>query len=52
MSYKIWLWLARRMPLRLRYWVVISEWAKATTGQWSGEEAPALRVSEMTDRMK
>lgn len=45
------LWIARRVPRWLRYWVCIQCWAEATTGKYSHTVAPELRVDEMVRRI-
>lgn len=46
------LWLARRLPRRLVYWTVIHAASIASTGKWSGQEVPALTVTEMLPRLR
>lgn len=44
--------LARLIPWKLRYWVVINAWADATQGRWSHVEAPGVTVHEALERMR
>ena len=46
-----WLWLARKLPRRLRYWAVIVAGAEATTGKWGDTEAPALLLPDLLKRI-
>jgi hypothetical protein len=48
----MWYKLARLIPYKLRYYVVINAACDATTGEWSHVEAPAVNVSDMLKRMK
>ncbi len=46
---RLWLWLARRLPGRLRYWVVVHSWAEATAGPRRGGAAgPAGPAATLT----
>lgn len=48
MSYKFWLWLARNLPAKLRYWTVIDAGCKAIKGD---EEIPAVTFATVLHRM-
>ncbi len=47
---KLWLWLARHMPRRLRYWATIVTGAEASQGQWSNQEVPAMLFMDAVKR--
>ena len=49
---RFWLWLAQRLPRRLRYWSVIVAGAEATTGQYSDTEVPSLTLMEALMRIE
>lgn len=55
---KIFLWLARRLPRRLRYPAPIvsgseaSQAQRATTGSWSGTEVPSVLLVELLQRIR
>jgi hypothetical protein len=42
----------RRIPYRIRYWVIILAWADATQGQWSDQEVPGVYAHQLLERMK
>ena len=44
------LWLAHRLPKRLKYWVLIDCGAKATTGEYGNTVVPDLTMMEMIKR--
>jgi hypothetical protein len=48
----MWYKLARMLPYRLRYYVVINAASDATTGEWSNVEAPAVTINDVLKRMK
>jgi hypothetical protein len=43
----VWLWLAHRLPARLRYWGVVHAWAMATGAPRQPEQAFSLTVGEL-----
>ena len=47
---KLWLWAVRRLPRRLRYWVVIDVFAYATTGKYGSTIVPELTVVDALER--
>jgi hypothetical protein len=49
---RFWLWLAQRLPRRLRYWTVIVAGAEATTGEWADTEVPALLLPDLLKRIE
>jgi hypothetical protein len=49
---RFWLWVAKKLPHKLRYWVVISVWAEVTTGQYSDTLATDLTMAEALKRMR
>jgi hypothetical protein len=49
---KLWLWTARQVPRRLRYWCTIVAASEASTGQWSGQLVPDLLVTDVLKRTK
>jgi hypothetical protein len=50
---RLWLWLARRLPRRLRYWAVVHGWAETTADdRCPSPPAPALTVGELVARLK
>lgn len=48
----MWYMLARLVPRKLRYYVVINAACDATTGEWSNVEAPAVTISDILRRMR
>jgi hypothetical protein len=48
----MWYKLARLVPRKLRYYVVINAAADASTGEWSHVEAPAVTIADILKRMK
>lgn len=48
----MWYRLARLIPYKLRYYVVINAGVDATTGRWSGVDSPGVTIAEMLERMK
>jgi hypothetical protein len=44
--------LARLVPYKLRYYVVLNAACDSCTGEWSHVEAPAVTISDMLQRMK
>lgn len=49
---KIYQIIAKWVPRKLRYFIVIDAWAKATTGKYSSQEATGLTVEEILKRIK
>lgn len=45
------LWIARRIPRRLRYWAVIVAAAEATCGKWSDTDASAVTMMDVLKRV-
>jgi len=45
-------WIARKLPKRIIYWCGIVLWARATTGEYSKTEAPAITMDEILRRNK
>lgn len=45
------LWIARRIPRRLRYWAVIVAAAEATCGKWSDTDASAITMMDVLKRV-
>lgn len=43
--------VAHRIPMRLRYFICIDGWAKATTGQYGNTNACELTADEMVRRL-
>ncbi len=50
MKDEFWLVIARLLPQRLVYWCAILVAVNATTGEYSSQIAPDLRVFEAVDR--
>jgi hypothetical protein len=50
MREKLAIWIARRLPKSIRYWVVVDGFAKATTGKYSDTVASELTVFQMQER--
>jgi hypothetical protein len=48
----MWYTLARLIPYKLRYYVVINAAADATTGEWSHVESTAVNIADILKRMK
>lgn len=48
---KFWLWLARKLPKKLRYWCVIDAGAFATSGKYETTNVPELSMMDMIDRL-
>lgn len=51
MKDKMLLFVARRLPRRLRYWTTIVSGAEATTGEHSGQEVPSLLFMDVLKRI-
>lgn len=51
MTDRIWLHLARLIPRRLRYWVMIVCGAEVTTGKWSSTVVPELTFMDALERL-
>jgi len=47
----IYRFIAKHLPIRLKYFVVIDACAMATTGKYGDTEVPKLKVIEMLDRL-
>jgi hypothetical protein len=45
------LWLARRVPRWLCYWITLDAIAKATSGRYSDTVVPDLRAMEVLKRI-
>ena len=48
---RLYQFIARVIPAKMRYFIVIDAWAKATTGKYSNTIAPDLKVDEMLKRI-
>ena len=44
--------IARYFPRKLRYFILIDSWAKATTGKYSNVEAPSVLMIDVIDLFK
>lgn len=45
------LWIGRRLPRRLAYWVLIDQCARATTGEYSNTIVPEVTAMTVVDRV-
>jgi hypothetical protein len=48
----VFLTCVRRIPYKVRYWVIMLAWADATQGEWSDQEVPAVTPFQLLERMK
>jgi hypothetical protein len=48
-EFSIWLWIARRLPKKLRYAVTINSFAVATTGKFSNIATPEITYDQVMD---
>jgi hypothetical protein len=48
----IWARIAWAMPRELVYWCAVRLAVHATTGEWSGQEVPSLKLMDALDRWK
>ena len=48
---KIYQIIAKMIPSRLRYFITIDAWAKATTGEYSKTDATEITAVEVLNRM-
>jgi hypothetical protein len=46
------LWLAIKMPRRLRYWATVRSGAIATQGQWGDTVVPEVKFMEVLKRIE
>lgn len=44
-------WVARHLPDKVVYFAVILAWAKATGGPWSSDDATAIKVDTVLQRV-
>jgi hypothetical protein len=44
--------LARMLPYKLRYYVVVNAGCDATTGEWGHIETPSVTIFDILKRMK
>lgn len=44
--------LARLVPFKLRYYIVLNAAVDASTGQWSRVESPGVTIADMLQRMR
>ena len=52
MKESIYRWIALKIPRKLRYFILIDSWAKATTGKYSKEIVSELSVVDMIKRFE
>lgn len=47
---RMWLWAGRKLPAKLKYWVMIDVIAKMTTGEYGDTVVPEVTAVEILSR--